>query len=297
MSPPSPTATRLLPCALALGLYACGPSAPTSAGESAAQRAAKTGSSEAEASASRAKSSGTTKSADNEVSDADTDSRGTTAKSNVAHELRPLETARGRGAVHRFRIPLANAKLAFVDLGYKTALINTLGSYDIVVNGGYWAYQGSARKIQGLLVVDGKTHAPHANNLSGGILEIRAGRARLVPSDTPIKARGVTLAIQCNPRLVVAGQVIPKLEHERRAARTALCIRDQGHTLDAYLTAEDSRPTLQELAEFLVTESCEAALNLDGGPSTAAVARHEPKPISIGLGEALPYGLAFTVGG
>jgi hypothetical protein len=87
--------------------------------------------------------------------------------------------------------------------------------------------------------------------------------------------------------------VIPKLESARLAARTALCLRDEGSVLDAYLTHDDTRTTLSELGTFLVQEGCQFALNLDGGPSTAAAFRDGERLLTIGLGEALPYGLAF----
>jgi hypothetical protein len=211
----------------------------------------------------------------------------------IAHEVVPFMSVRGRGSLHRFRVPLAHARLSFVDLHYQTPLINVLDKHKLLINGGYWAYQGSAKKIQGLLVVNGVQHAPRANNLHGGVLEIRAGRGLLLASDQPLDRAPATLAIQCNPRLVDTGRVIPKLESVRLAARTALCLRDDGTILDAYLTHDDTRTTLAELGAFLVQEGCQAALNLDGGPSTAAAFRDGAKLLTIGLGEALPYGLAF----
>jgi len=69
--------------------------------------------------------------------------------------------------------------------------------------------------------------------------------------------------------------------------------RHRSATLDAYLTHDDTRTTLAELGAFLVQEGCQAALNLDGGPSTAAAFRDGEKLLTVGLGEALPYGLAF----
>ena len=216
-----------------------------------------------------------------------------TPRTRIVHELVPFESVRGHGSVHRFRVPLAHARLSFVDLHYETPLINVLGKHQLLINGGYWAYQGSAKKIQGLLVVNGTEHAPRANNLSGGVLEIRAGRGRRFGSDQPLQPGDATLAIQCNPRLVDKRRVIPKLESARLAARTALCLRDDGAILDAYLTHDDTRTTLAELGAFLVAEGCQAALNLDGGPSTAAAFRDGKRLLTIGLGEALPYGLAF----
>jgi hypothetical protein len=101
------------------------------------------------------------------------------------------------------------------------------------------------------------------------------------------------LALQCNPRLVDAGQLVPKLEARRRTARTALCVTRDRSQLDAYLT--ETPITLPELAVFLLQQGCIEALNLDGGPSTAAVARLPRGVLTIARGEALPYGLGFTV--
>ncbi|MDB4988435.1 MAG: hypothetical protein JWN04_3613 [Myxococcaceae bacterium] len=211
----------------------------------------------------------------------------------IEHVLRPLETPRGPGALHRFRIPLAQLRVSFIDLAYRKPLVDALGEHDLVINGGYWAYAGATRKIQGLLVVDGKSFSPRAPTLSGGVLVIEDAHARLHTSDWSGSTNQTALAIQCNPRLIANGAPISKLEPRRLAARTALCVRDHGSTLDAYLTAEDTRLTLQELAAFLLGEGCEDALNLDGGPSTAAVFREPDEPLKVGRGLELPYGLGF----
>jgi hypothetical protein len=158
----------------------------------------------------------------------------------------------------------------------------------------YWAYRGSARAIQGLLVVNGRTIAPRAKTQSGGVLIVEAGISRLDGAQQPGSYREAALAIQCSPRLVAGGAIVPKLESARLAARTALCVRDRGRILDAYLTEDGGRTTLRELASFLLEEGCEAALNLDGGPSTAAVFRDGQRELRVGTGAALPYGLAFT---
>jgi hypothetical protein len=215
---------------------------------------------------------------------------------NVTHEIRPLASAPAARAFHRFRIPLEHARVSFVDLAYQTPLITAPGDSELVINGGYWAYYGPDRRIQGLLVVNGRPLSPRAKNPSGGILHIEGGRGRMLPSSQPLDTRTATLVIQCSPRLVSQGRVIPKLDSRHLAARTALCLRDRGRVLDAYLTVDGTRTTLAELAAFLLDEGCEAALNLDGGPSTAAVFRGSLQPaLTVGAGVALPYGLGFTV--
>jgi hypothetical protein len=105
----------------------------------------------------------------------------------------------------------------------------------------------------------------------------------------------VELAVQCRPRLVESGKVVAGLKTEGRAARTAVCIRDGGSTLDAYLTDPAERgPTLAELGAWLAADGCSDALNLDGGPSTAAAFKADAGVLRIGPGEFLPYSIRFS---
>jgi hypothetical protein len=215
----------------------------------------------------------------------------------IAHQLVPVPARDGGepDMYHRFRVPLADTRITFVDLNYRTPLIEALGEHTLVINGGYWAYAGQRRIIQGLLIVNGKRIAPFVPRAGGGVLSVRDGRAELSAAEDWRQDEGAQLALQCKPRLVSRGAVVPKLESKRRAARTALCIRDEGRTLDAYLTDERLRPTLPELAAFLRAEGCADALNLDGGPSTAAIFRRaEDPPLAVGVGFELPYGLGFS---
>jgi exopolysaccharide biosynthesis protein len=92
-------------------------------------------------------------------------------------------------------------------------------------------------------------------------------------------------------------QLIPKLKQQGRAARTAACVRDGGRTLELYLTEpRDLGPSLSELAHFLLEQGCEHALNLDGGPSTAAAYRDAGQLVRVGAGRELPYALRFSYG-
>jgi hypothetical protein len=216
----------------------------------------------------------------------------------ITHALvnAPLRAgARESDVYHRFRIPLARTRIAFVDLRYETPLIEALGEHTLVINGGYWAYGGRGRIIQGLLAVDGKQLAPLVRKAGGGVLSVRGGRAQLTAAESWHEQPDAELLLQCKPRLVGEGKLIPQLDKRRHAPRTALCIRDDGAVLDAYLTDPDVRPTLAELGAFLLAEGCSDALNLDGGPSTAAVFRVPgEEPMAIGRGLELPYGLGFS---
>jgi hypothetical protein len=237
-------------------------------------------------------------------SDVSTPARDKAAPSAViTHTLRPAprrSPSRDADApvsdmYHRFRIALASTRIAFVDLHYRTPLVEALGEHTLVINGGYWAYAGERRVIQGLLVVNGKRLAPFVPRAGGGVLSIRGGRAELIGADQWQADSAAELLLQCKPRLVSQGKLIPKLDAHRRAARTALCLRDGGNTLDAYLTDEHLRPSLAELGAFLLAEGCTDALNLDGGPSTAAVFRRaDDLPLAVGVGLELPYGLGFS---
>jgi uncharacterized protein YigE (DUF2233 family) len=176
-------------------------------------------------------------------------------------------------------------------LKYQTPLVEALNGHDLVLNGGYWGYRGQERVIMGLLVVNGQALAPKHRH--GGVLEVRQGAARVVRGEDFTLAPDTTLALQCSPRLVDDGKPVPKLESRRVAPRTALCVTRERSQLEAYLT--EAPITLPELALFLTRQGCQEALNLDGGPSTAAVARLRDGVLTIGRGEALPYGLGFTV--
>ena len=198
----------------------------------------------------------------------------------------------GRGRMHRFRIPLRKARFELVDLGYTRPLVGELAGRALVFNGGYWAYDArGGRRIQGLLIVNDQRVADRAG-LRGGVLEVKGDAARLMETkDYRPSAEGVRLAVQCSPRLVSGGKPVSGLRAQRRAARTALCIGADRHFLDVYLSEQGAHSTLRELSAFLLAQGCQEALNLDGGPSTAAVARTQAEPLMIGVGVELPYGI------
>jgi len=132
-------------------------------------------------------------------------------------------------------------------------------------------------------------HGPGPRGGSG-VLALGAALAAVVPVDTRDGGTfahdgGVTTAVQCGPRLVEAGGAPGVHRHDGRfAARTVACVRDGGRTLDviAAWDVEDGLrgPELYDLASALAGPSpvgdpvgCEAALNLDGGPSTGVFLR------------------------
>jgi hypothetical protein len=185
-----------------------------------------------------------------------------------------------------------------VDLGFVMPLRDALGEGDLIVNGGFWARYRGERRAQGLIMTRARTLAPLDEALGGGMLVVRRARAKLEPPVRDLLNADPDFAVQCRPRLVYAGERISGLNDAARSARTALCVRDARRTLDIYLTdPQSSSPTLRELAGFLREERCSEALNLDGGPSTAAAWREGGHVVSLGPGSELPYGIRFRIGG
>jgi hypothetical protein len=216
----------------------------------------------------------------------------------VEHALLRLAIHDRKAArVHRFRLPVERMHAEVVDLRFTTPLADALGDGDLIVNGGFWGWHKTERRVLGLLASRGRLISPLRAALDGGVLLVHAGQASIVPSRRFNEPHGVDLAVQCRPRLLQAGKIIPDLNAQSRAARTAVCVRESGRTLDVYVTEpEDIGPSLHELGVWLATEGCEHALNLDGGPSTAAAFRDQGQLVRIGAGRELPYALRFTYG-
>jgi hypothetical protein len=108
---------------------------------------------------------------------------------------------------------------------------------------------------------------------------VQGSRAELIARDDALPPK-LEFAVQCGPRLIERdGSVGIHRNDEKRAARTAACVRDGGQRLDLIIAFTPEQPgdgpTLFELARRLSMplaagdpSGCEAALNLDGGPST-----------------------------
>jgi uncharacterized protein YigE (DUF2233 family) len=165
-------------------------------------------------------------------------------------------------------------RVTIEDMAMSTKLDELLASAsaELVVNGGFFDADGGAL---GLAISEGKASSSFSPTMSGGVLWIHQGAAHLSATEeyTPGPA---DFAIQCRPRLVVSGGVNIRSDDGLRAARTAVCLRGAGQTIEfvAALPRGDSEgPTLRELASELVELGCEQALNLDGGPSTGWASR------------------------
>lgn len=152
------------------------------------------------------------------------------------------------------------------------------------VNGGFFDPQLEA---SGLLVSEGATLARERRGGGSGVLAIAKGRAQLVARGAPLPAE-TDFAVQCGPRLIEPdGAIGVRSDDGKRAARTAACIRREGRELDlVVVTSKEqlgSGPGLLQLARWLAepmaageTSGCDAALNLDGGPSTGLFVAEQP---------------------
>jgi uncharacterized protein YigE (DUF2233 family) len=216
-------------------------------------------------------------------------------RAGLKHEVLELKGAGNVTRVHRFGFAVARLKIEVVDLAYETPLGDALGDADFVVNGGFWGWHKSQRRVIGLLRSGGQELSPLRAALDGGVLMLGGGRASIAPSKQFRVPPGLEFAVQCKPRLVQTGTLVGDLNAHSRAARTAVCVRDAGRALDVYLSDPlTPGPTLSELASWLAAQGCEHALNLDGGPSTAAAYLENGKLVRIGAGVELPYALRFS---
>jgi hypothetical protein len=197
--------------------------------------------------------------------------------------------------VHRFRLPMHKLHVEVVDLHYERLVADALEDGAVVVNGGYWGFGNNQRRVLvGLLNNAGKELSPLRAGLDGGVLVLDHGKAKITASRGYAGPSAPDLALQCSPRLLSDRTIVPKLNADRRAARTAVCVRDAGATLDVYLTdPAQLGPSLYDFASWLLAQGCEHALNLDGGPSTAAAYREDGRVVKLGPGRELPYALRF----
>jgi uncharacterized protein YigE (DUF2233 family) len=155
----------------------------------------------------------------------------------------------------------------------------------------------------GVLVSRGVTLGAFDARGGSGLVVLRGGRAEMLESTASLATEPrVDLAVQCGPRLVERdGAVGIRRDDGRRFARTAICLRDAGRTMDVIATwwrDEPLRgPGLLAFAQRLAAPSlvgdargCEAALNLDGGPSTGIYVRGEPRATHAAIGP-VPFAL------
>jgi uncharacterized protein YigE (DUF2233 family) len=178
--------------------------------------------------------------------------------------------------VRVFSLPLSHVSVAIRDVGMSTDLeaARSASNASLVVNGGFYS---TTNEPEGVALTDGRSLSAFSRGLGGGVVAVTRGAARMLDAETfaPRQLAGAGFAIQCRPRLVVDGRANVRTDDGRRADRTALCLRDHGHTLDVVVARTDDPlggggPTLYAFARALQARGCTDALNLDGGPSTGA---------------------------
>jgi uncharacterized protein YigE (DUF2233 family) len=177
--------------------------------------------------------------------------------------------------VRSWSFPLATTRLSLVDLGMHAPLTDALSpSTRLAINAAFFDPDG--RSI-GLAVSAGKQLSPYSPTLSGGVLYVQDGRAHLEATETFDPKTPLSFAVQCRPRLVVDARPNVSRDDGHHTDRTALCIRDDGATLDVIIATQGPStpgPSLYALSHYLTTQHpCAQALNLDGGPSTGFAAR------------------------
>jgi uncharacterized protein YigE (DUF2233 family) len=174
----------------------------------------------------------------------------------------------------------------------------------VALNAGFFDEQ---HRATGLLVSEGVVLSPPGANTGSGVLVIRDGRASVLDASTPLAPNQLALAVQNGPRLVETGGRAG-IERDRgdRYPRTAVCVRDHGTLLDFVLTWRhgdpEHGPSLLTLARLLAGPSplgdgagCEAALNLDGGPSTGIFVRNQPSASRASIGP-VPWAIVVRTG-
>jgi hypothetical protein len=135
----------------------------------------------------------------------------------------------------------------------------------------------------GTLIVDGQRICPRHVPGEWGLFLVRNSKPELI-KDTGAIPPGVTQALQCKPRLVVAGS-LPSFKPQPAARRSAVAIDAAGRVL---FVVTDGRLTLEEWAACLRDGlGCADALNLDGGPSTQLIATGK-KPLTVPGGWPVP---------
>lgn len=152
----------------------------------------------------------------------------------------------------------------------------------VAVNGGYF---GINFEPVGALAVDGRQVSPRSDqpSLSGMVKIDRDGRLELAPGNADTSSAWHT--VQAGPFLVDAGgQMGIHWRDERAAQRSVLAIAEDGQLV----LCSTTEVTLYDLAHTLTVnprafgvERIAQAINLDGGPSAAAVFRTTEDSIVI----------------
>lgn len=136
------------------------------------------------------------------------------------------------------------------------------------INAGFFADDASRSPV-GLVIAGGnRVHAQH-NDDGWGLLLYRRRQVEVLPGNARLPA-GVREAVECKPRLVIAG-AIPTFKPQAATRRSAVALDGHGHL---FFAATDDALTLDAWAACLRDGlGCGDALNMDGGPSTQLAIR------------------------
>jgi hypothetical protein len=152
------------------------------------------------------------------------------------------------------------------------------------VNGGFFDENW---KSLGLRIAASKTVIGLRPRVDWGVLMVRGRRASIVHSREYRADPTTETAIQVGPRLLVDGQPLKLKPQSSR--RTAVAIDKDGRFLT--LVIADAPASAQRLAEALSGLGFDAALMLDGGPSTQLSLELGEVRLSLPGGYAVPDGL------
>lgn len=163
--------------------------------------------------------------------------------------------------IHAFRTAPSRVQLASGDY-LETAGWLQKSRARVVINGGYFDGEG---KPMGLRVRGGK-RLTRLRKANWGVFWIKNGRAKIQHTRDYSSTTRPDEAIQCGPRLVVAGKTTDlKPQWDRR---TGIGIDRSGRVV---LAIADGQLSLEEFAKAFAASNglgCRDALNLDGGGST-----------------------------
>lgn len=221
----------------------------------------------------------------------------------VSARTATIEGESGARLAYRvLRVDLSSASLTIVaPPGAKLERLADEPTLWFAVNGGFFE---PSLEPSGLLFSRGRRLGAFAPRGGSGVLWVAGGRAQIMRSDRALpELAGADLALQCGPRLVEGGRPGVHRDDGRRAARTALCLREGGRLLDVVLVWDVDHPGegpgLYRLAELLSRPSpvgdaagCDDALNLDGGPSTGLATRALPEGWGPRAPGPVPWALA-----
>jgi hypothetical protein len=165
----------------------------------------------------------------------------------------------------------ASAELRAIGLGSKLPFEQMIPEGAVAaINGGYFDEHD---RPTGWLKSQGSELAARSQRSSGGVVALGKGALYVGPyADLPFQPE---FGLQNSPRLVEGGgQLGIRSDNGKRASRTVACAAQGRLHLVVILAWPGRGPTLFETARLLAESpargglGCEAALNLDGGPSS-----------------------------